>query len=142
MASVRVHPPLRRQRSEAEIHSCDQVPANTSHHIKHLDTHGNQDHFGEKFHRSLSGGGVPDSDAPIKSTPAPAAVRRVSLSSLEESHYSKAMMSGAFESESEKARKARRKSFDKVRKRSDDERRVSRNERKSSNNNQPVVGEG
>jgi len=43
------------------------------------------------------------------------------LSALEESHLSRAMMSGTFESESEKARKARRKSFEKIRKRSSDE---------------------
>lgn len=58
--------------------------------------------------------------------------RRSSLSVLEESHLNKAMNFGAFESEAEKARKARRKSFDKFRKRSTDEEKRSKKDRKAS----------
>ena len=147
MASVQVqqYPPLsslQRRKSEAEILSYE-VAANTSNHVRHLSLVESNDSFGEKFHRSISvdgfpssaaertgRGGAPPTQRPPYSPPPLQFPRRVSLSALEESHLSRAMMGGAFESESEKARKARRKSFEKIRKKSSDEFSLRGRERK------------
>ena len=143
MTSAKAHPPLRRQKSEAEIlsyHDGDgsDVIVSMSHHIQHLnliDTNHSRENLGEKFHCSVNssiggGGDVDQSNGSLilenkasstssttsktfSSSPSkPPLPRRASLSTLEESHLSK--IGGAFESEIEKARKARRRSFDKI----------------------------
>ena len=153
------HPPLRRQKSEAEILSyggagdsnehitMDTTATKISHHIQHLtfvdnkheQHHDFHDHsLGEKFHDSVkvnvncnssdsvgadksnnandtkSLNGSKDQAAVSSSSTSPnkpPLARRESLSTLEESHLTKI---GAFDSEVEKARKARRKSFEKI----------------------------
>lgn len=154
------HPPLQRQKSEAEILSygtgdsehvtMDTTATIISHHIQHLTFVDNKheqydfhDHsLGEKFHDSVNvnisvnsssnvvvdksnvaSGGAKSSNSGENQTALsssssstspskPPLARRASLSTLEESHLTK--IGGAFDSEAEKARKARRKSFEKI----------------------------
>lgn len=150
------NPPLRRQKSEAEILSygtgeSDHVTMGTattiiSHHIQHLTFvdnkyerhHDLHDHsLGEKFHDSVnvkaninnsvvdnlkeaagskSSSVGSENQAPTSTSTSPnkpPLARRASLSTLEESHLTK-IGCPRFDSEAEKARKARRKSFEKV----------------------------
>lgn len=127
------HPRLTRRRSEAEILSYE-IAAKTSHRIQHLNLNEDFDNpstdLNEKvsFNRSNSET-VTGAEyvTPAPKVPPPM-LRRASLSALEESHLSKAMLGGSFQSEAERARKARRKSFDKVRRRSSEEEKRARKE--------------
>lgn len=126
-----------RRRSEAELLTFD-VSAKTSKYVQQLSLDdGSRSDLRTKFQSGLqiSSNSQTNADVFPPTSPAPtqqkSEIRRASMSALEEVHLCKAMNFGAFQSEAGRARKDRRKSFEKVRRRSSEEK---KKERKASGN--------
>lgn len=119
-----------RRRSEAELLTYEEASAKTSKYVQQLSL--NEEAIEELRMKYLTIGlnQCPESIESEMFSSQTLPPRRSSLSVLEERHLNKAKMYGALSSETEKARRARRKSFEKLRKRSTEDK--SKKERKPS----------